>query len=605
MLSRTHSQSAITCAIIVSLISAVAISEAAPPFRVVRPQVSPVGQIHARPVWPLNSLPDAFDLRDEGRAAQSYPPTGCAACWADAATYVMESLLLPWEETDLSEAHIQMTQNGGCDGGGSLQGAISYLAAWNGPIAESDYRQLVLYGMKARERLRLRQARVLPMRKNALDNAAIKRAIYQHGPLYASVNGRGVTNLTYNTSYWPYNSAIHAVALIGWDDGIPQAHFTYTYQDVNYTPGGDGGFLVKDNGGRIYHLSYYDGAIGYNTVGWFAVEPFDTETHIHQYDPHGSTSTIGPYQIPGNTPDDSYLSAIYGANLFTATQRSVLTSVGFQVLYYYFSDSDPARVEVAIHLDPDNGPVNSQGAALSFTTQLSDGGYYSLDLPKAIPLAAGQRYAVVLRGHRSAKEVDAMYLPVEVPSPNYTMDIKAGQSFVSRDGQQWHDMIDVPYNGSQPDSVDKVFGNLGIKAYTGTASGNLKGLAQLRPYQYLRPPWRPVFVVDSAPVPETATPQPGSTVSNENPIISLRFNDDVKPGPALAEVSLSTYNETRQIHTVLKGDTLLIHPVGPLVSGELGGKQWTVRVPADAVVDRWNNPMEQDYSWSFEVIGVN
>jgi hypothetical protein len=114
-----------------------------------------------------------------------------------------------------------------------------------------------------------------------------------------------------------------------------------------------------------------------------------------------------------------------------------------------------------------------------------------------------------------------------------------------------------------------------------------------------------VFVVDSAPVPETATPQPGSTVSNENPIISLRFNDDVKPGPALAEVSLSTYNETRQIHTVLKGDTLLIHPVGPLVSGELGGKQWTVRVPADAVVDRWNNPMEQDYSWSFEVIGVN
>jgi len=575
-------------------------------------------QLSATPLSRFRPLPAYFDLRDEGRAAPARPDDSCASCWSDAATYVMESLLMPGEEVDLSDAHMQLVQNQTCQAGASVESAMNYLVSWNGPIAESDYNQLVLkQGMKARERAHVQQVRYLPLRQGPLDNFRIKDAIYHYGPAYASVGWRGITNPTYNSYYWPGNSAVHAVALVGWDDDFPKEQFTSSYQGNTYTPAGDGAFIAKNNNGGFYFLSYYDGTVGYNTVATFNLEPVSNYQHIYQHDPHGTRSWIGPHKIPDN--NGVFVPAIFGANLFTAQEAETLSTVGFYVQPYMLVPGAEAVFHVAIHLDPDSGPVSSAGPALSFTTRVALGGYHSITLPSEIPLSANQRFSVVLWGYSSTGTHNAIHLPVErrpftepEPSPveQGPFEVSPGESFISKDGLSWFDVTEVPDTNSETGAMEYVYGNLGIKAYTKATETATKmtdyRLVQVETTKPMQlKPRRPVYTLGAAPLLDSTTPLSNDTVATEHPQITAYFDREVKPGPGLAQITLSAHDESRTAYASVDGDALSIFPVGPLGDNDLGGKQWTVTIPAGAVTDLYGKPTEQPYAWSFWVIGVN
>ncbi len=415
------------------------------------------------PQFPIR-LPAKFDLRSYGRAAPPYKTTNCASCWSSAATYIMESLLMPKEKLDLSETHMQMSQVHECGAGASAEYAAYYLTSWRGPITESDYQRLVLKkGLRVRPRAHVQKVQFIPFRQGPLDNQQIKRYIYYKGPIYASVGWRGITNGANHSYYWPGNSPVHAVALVGWDNHFDRNKFTFTYQGTTYTPDGDGAFIARNIDGNFYFLSYYDGTVGYNLMAVFSAEPVSNYKRIYQYDPYGPQMSICPNDMPGYLPNSGHTSAIYGGNVFSAVQNESLTAIGF------FSRPYPGRdqtFDITVYLDPDNAAINSQGAAAEFSVNFSLGGYHTVTLPQPIQLQAHQRFSVVVRGYHKGAPGDFSCLLVEEKPWNTPMSISPSQSYISPDGQTWFDLSSVPGQNSTTGQQEYVYGNLGIKAYT-------------------------------------------------------------------------------------------------------------------------------------------
>lgn len=624
-----------------------------------------------------------FDLRDVGRAAPSGPDSPCASCWASAATYIMESKLTAAEGAfiDLSEAHMQRSQTGACHWGASAEAASAYLTAWRGPIAEDDY---LAFGDKPSSAVAVRahmdEVVWLPMRQGPLDNALIKQAIRQHGPVYASVSWRGIGNQANQAYYWPGNSPVHAVALIGWDDRFDRNKFTYTVQGTTYTPPGHGAFIARNNDGGFYFISYYDGTVGYNPVVVFETTLGTGADRLYQHDPYGTPTVVTASDIPGNL--DDYVPKLIGANVFTADEPEQLIAVGF------FQHPYPGRKEVfrlSVHLNPTGGPASvpfSPGNEVAQVTVESElGGYHSLALPHPVRLKAGQRFAVLLTGHDVAAEQNAAQLWVERKPYTNPFEAASGESYISRDGVTWFDLTTVPAIDHTTGAEELVFGNLAIKAYARSGWAAQKVASQWDPSKSVielsnmtdlpldlqvslrRPPgdratatplspqqeslrlgagermvvaipaidgidpaalelqigyqsslgklvqlkdWRPIGELKIAPLRvETTSPLPGATVPYPNPEITARFSRDIELGPGAGQVVIQSPGSTLPAQVAAQGPWLQIYPQDSLESPSLGGKVWTVIIPADAVTDRLGTSLTEAYSWSFFVIGVN
>ncbi|RUM89143.1 MAG: hypothetical protein DSZ23_03665 [Thermodesulfatator sp.] len=559
-----------------------------------------VRELSLVPADPLHSLPAAFDLRTEHRALPAAHDHPCASCWASAGTYMVESLLMPGQETDLSETDMQMTMNEECSGGGSLSTITNYLTTWNGPVTEDDYQDLVVaQGKKAPIQAHVQQVRILPARRSPNDNLWIKSAIYHYGPVYAEVSKYGIGHDNPNCPncyYMPKRSPQHAVALVGWDDNIPREWFSHTFYDEEYTPPGDGAFIARGNEGFCYYISYYDGTVGYDITGFLSMESTDNYRRIYQHDPLGTLSWLELLDIPGGYEVPNQLPTVYGGNVFIAQEDEILSAVGFKVEdHLTVSEHPDTTVHVSVYLDPDSGPVNTSGPVSSFTTVVYMDGYYTVPLPQEIPLSAGQRFSVVL--HYGTN------LPIETKTLTHHFAVSPGESFISKDGTQWFDITDVPKSGD-------VFGNLDIKAYTRklVLPAFVSNLSWSTDWDFVSHlslmPWHPGFTLGKAPEVESTEPLNNETVT-DGVVLKVHFKDQIKPGPGLADVVLASDDETRLVFVFIEGDTLLIPPGGPLTAHETGGKKWTVKIPADAVTDIYGNSMEQDYSWSFVVMAVN
>ena len=415
------------------------------------------------PLFPIR-LPQKFDLREYNRVATPHKTTGCASCWSSTATYIMESMLMPKEDVDLSETHMQMSQLHKCGTGAAAEYAAYYLTSWRGPITENDYQHLVLKnGGKARKKAHVQHVTFIPFRQGPLDNQLIKQFIYYNGPVYASVGWRGMTNAVNQAYYWPGNSAVHAVALLGWDDHFSKNKFTYSIQGTTFTPAGDGAFIARNNDGTFYYLSYYDGTLGYNSMATFDAETVTNYKRIYQHDLYGPRNYIGPSDIPDNPPDSNYVPAIFGANVFTALSDEKLAAVGF------FTHPYPGRAEtydIAVYLDPDNIPINSSGPVATFSVKRPMGGYYTAALPHTVRLTSQQRFSIVVSGHETGKPVNTSHLSVEQKPFNDPLSVSPGESYISRDGLNWFDLTAVLGKNSSTGEQENIYGNLGIKAYT-------------------------------------------------------------------------------------------------------------------------------------------
>lgn len=402
------------------------------------------------------ALPAVYDLRTTGKLPAVRNQGSHGTCWAFASYGSLESCLLPAELRNFSVNNL--VNLAGYDftyeDGGMAAMSIAYLARWSGPVNESDD-PYNTYGVPSPSpaglpvQKHVQNAIVLPLKANALDNDTIKLAVTQYGAVYI---GMCYEDEAYNGAHSSFyyhgtNYANHAVAIVGWDDTYPAGRF-------NDAPQGNGAFIVRNSWsadwgeGGYFYCSYYDTVMGYDEqVCFYNAETNANYSGLYQYDPLGWINTLGY----------SSSTTAWGANIFTATTACPVQAVGF-----YNVD---VNTHYAIHVysgvtanQPRSGTlVTSQSGTLAYP------GYYTVALNTLVPLAAGQRFAVVIQLTASQTHYP---MAVEYAIPDYSSRATAapGQSFISPDGNSWQDMTEW-------DST----ANACIKAYAGAAMAPSRG----------------------------------------------------------------------------------------------------------------------------------
>lgn len=414
---------------------------------------SPRETFHFRflPQVRIAGLPSFFDLRQQGKLSPIRNQGNCGSCWSFASYGSLESFLRPSESWDFAEQHLIDHHNfdwAPCEGG-NIDIATAYLARWSGPIAEQDApyiysspSEFAPLGLKVRKHVQ--EVIYLPPRKGPLDNDVIKQAIMSYGAVYTSMRYvskcYNSTTKAYYNPFW--DEGAHAVAIVGWDDEFDRNKF-------NDLPPGDGVFIVRNSWGKdwgeagYFYVSYYDAF--FSRRYFSAVIKAEAENNysgIYQYDPLGATWSLG---WNSNTA--------WGANIFTAISNDPVTAVSF----YVFGTT--SKYEIYIYTDLASNEPRSGQLALKESGTLNHPGYYTIKLSKTVALKAGEKFSVVIKFKTNNYDWP---VPVEYPYKNYSSQAraKAGESFISPDGNSWYD-LHTSWGGTYRNT------NVCIKAFTG------------------------------------------------------------------------------------------------------------------------------------------
>ena len=377
------------------------------------------------------SLPSFWDGRLLGRSPKMQNQGNLGTCWAFAALGALDANLLP-EEVHFSADHMAANNGYGIkiEEGGNAAIALAYLASWKGPVLEEDDP----YGdgktaPDAPARYHLQQAEYL-----SGDITAIKEAIQRYGAVTASIYADdGILSTGKSTAYYDAGNAAyyytgnnipnHDVIIVGWDDHFDARKFTST-------PPKDGAFICQNSWGSefgdngYFYISYYDTTVLTHVLCYERLDEIGVYREIYQYDLVSYSVQIG-YQS----------STAWGANVFTAQSDGELAAVSV------FSVIPESKVEIFIKKISAGSTEEEVIAQLSVNEAtetpnakqtLPRAGYYTIDLPDAIPLKEGEMFAVIVKIHSdmslSPLAADASETPKE-----------AGKSFISGDGSRWLD----------------------------------------------------------------------------------------------------------------------------------------------------------------------
>ncbi|MDK9706647.1 MAG: lectin like domain-containing protein [Desulforhopalus sp.] len=118
--------------------------------------------------------------------------------------------------------------------------------------------------------------------------------------------------------------------------------------------------------------------------------------------------------------------------------------------------------------------------------------------------------------------------------------------------------------------------------------------------------WTHVGIVKSRPKVVSTTPTSNQQINYPSlDRITVTFNKNIKMGPNFHNIKVTSPIDFKFVFCSIEVDALIINTVGPLAPRQLGGVQWTVKIPKDAVLDMNGNSLAKDYSWNFTTIGVN
>ncbi len=373
-------------------------------------------------------LPARYDLRDKGRTPPIKNQGHFGTCWAFAALSAIESSLLPEEALELSPDHMSLNNSfylEQVDGGNYTMG-MAYLTSWQGPVYEADDP----YGdEQSPDGLtpvkHVQEIQIIGHK----DYEKIKEAVFQYGgvqtSIYSAVRSTRVDSDYYNSETASYcyigtEKSNHDVLIIGWDDN-------YSRENFNMEVEGDGAFICQNSWGSgfgeegVFYISYYDVNVGSHNLVYTGIEETDNYDHIYQTDLCGWVGQLGYGK-----------DSIYAANVYTAGGNESLKAAGF-----YATGADTEYKLYVVRDYQDTESLKERVLAAEGT--LTNAGYYTIEFDWSVPVAKGERYAVLLylKTPGTEKPLAIEYAADEFTS---TVDITDGEGYISAMGNRWESL---------------------------------------------------------------------------------------------------------------------------------------------------------------------
>ena len=393
----------------------------------------------------VRTLPYYYSYIDKGRNTVVKNQGVFSTCWATAAITALESSLQPELDVELSVDHMTLNNSFKTSqyDGGEYTMALAYLTAWQGPVYEADDP----YGDRKtdsslEEVFHVQEAQIIKSK----DLETIKKMVYKYGgvqsSLYTSMQSASGSSKHYNkeTNAYCYigeEKPNHDVVIIGWDDNYPKENFN---ADIDT----DGAFICQNSWGEdfgnngIFYVSYVDANIGVHNIVYTCVEDTDNYDKIYQTDLCGWQGILG-YET----------SYAYFANVYKTESPELLKAVGFYATDVDTSYSVYVATNVGEQIDFTNMMLVASGS-------FKNAGFYTVELDKTVALAAGNRYAVIVR-----IDTPNSKRPVAVEMvKNYatlTVDLSDGEGYISVNGNSW-ERVEENYDC-----------NICLKAYTDIA----------------------------------------------------------------------------------------------------------------------------------------
>lgn len=372
-----------------------------------------------------DALPARYDARTERGSITVKNQGALGTCWAVAASSALEAYFLPQERLIFSADHVSL-QNSfsfGQNDGGDYTMVMAYLAGWQGPVLEVDdtYGDGVspdyLAPVKHVQEMQLFQEK---------DYDAMKRAILQNGAvqsaIYMDLKNAFSASVYYNQLHYSYfydgiEPANHDILIIGWDDFYDASRF-------NRRTSSNGAFLCQNSwgeqfgGGGVFWVSYEDVNIGKNAIAYTKIEDADNYDHIDQTDLCGWVGQLGYGD-----------GTCYFANVFTAESAQSLEAVGF----YVTGKGAEYKVYLVEQFEDKSSLLPKTPVQSGRKEEI---GYYTVALPEAVPLEAGQRYAVIVELNCTDNDYPVA-TEYAADDATKTVEISDGEGYISHNGLVW------------------------------------------------------------------------------------------------------------------------------------------------------------------------
>ncbi len=381
----------------------------------------------AAPVAGPSVVPEAYDLRDEGRVSEVRDQGSWGTCWAFASLGALESSLLPERSMTFSADHLVRTNgfNMSPGDGGDYNIALAYLTSWRGPVSESEDPYGDGYAAEdLTAEVHLQEARILGNQ----DLTEIKHLLMAYGAVQSAIYSQ--PDISQLSDYYEEDTAAyycpeeeicnHDITIIGWDDH-------YSRDNFKIRPERDGAFICKNSWGQgfgidgFFYISYEDPNIGRHGIVYTRVDDVDNYRTVCQSDLLGWTGSIG-YNEPG-----AWFSAVYSSE-----QESKLSALGF-----YATGPGTAYDIYMVHDFEETGDMERR--ELIQSGYFDEQGYYTVDLESPPVVEQGERFAVVIHiwTKDSVHPVAVEYAANELTE---TADISDGESYMSYNAGTWSRM---------------------------------------------------------------------------------------------------------------------------------------------------------------------